>query len=387
MKNLQKHLGSLYFKRLVDEFEKPLRSLAGSMQSFYNNLNSLHEALLLHEHFGSRFLFLHESLAGYSPSFRTEISKREGDSTSLKHTSPFQLNIFTVQERSSSFINNFYCGLIQASARLLWGLSVRVEKIRNIEVLLSLKAKHNKQIQLEELKESPFVMGYVVQCADSSFSHSTLLVHKEIDELRARLNDEDEDKEDVYGADCFISGENLSDEPNDLLISVEAFKSTFPFTILLDRSMLIKQFGDGLVKYLGPAVLMSGLGTNFFNYFSIESPKLNEYTFNSLMLNQNMNFKLKMKSVANENERVLISKQFKDMELKGSMIYLEESDHLLFIGSPVIQHLEELTGRGLYISDIPIHDATRDIILVGEQTKAQVRCHLFAFRFVYKIRL
>ena len=182
-------------------------------------------------------------------------------------------------------------------------------------------------------------------------------------------------------ADCFISGENLSDEPNDLLISVEAFKSTFPFTILLDRAMLIKQFGDGLVKYLGPAVLTSNLGANFFNYFSIESPKLNEYTFNSLMLNQNMNFKLKMKSITNENERVLTSKQFKDMELKGSMIYLEESDHLLFIGSPVIQHLEELTGRGLYISDIPIHDATRDIILVGEQTKAQVSFYSLSSSF------
>ena len=33
--------------------------------------------------------------------------------------------------------------------------------------------------------------------------------------------------------------------------------------------------------------------------------------------------------------------------------------------------LEELTGRGLYISDLPIHDATRDVVLVGEQTKAQ----------------
>lgn len=35
--------------------------------------------------------------------------------------------------------------------------------------------------------------------------------------------------------------------------------------------------------------------------------------------------------------------------------------------------LEGLTGRGLFISDIPIHDATRDVILVGEQARAQVR--------------
>lgn len=59
------------------------------------------------------------------------------------------------------------------------------------------------------------------------------------------------------------------------------------------------------------------------------------------------------------------------MQLKGSFLHMKESLCLLFIGSPVISSLEEMTTRGLYISDIPIHDATRDIILVGEQTKAQ----------------
>jgi len=61
------------------------------------------------------------------------------------------------------------------------------------------------------------------------------------------------------------------------------------------------------------------------------------------------------------------------MHLKGQMVYLSESDTLLFLGSPVVAKLEELIGKGLFVSDIPIHDATRDVILVGEQTKAQVR--------------
>ena len=60
------------------------------------------------------------------------------------------------------------------------------------------------------------------------------------------------------------------------------------------------------------------------------------------------------------------------MQLKGQMIYLQESDSILFLGSPSIEKLDELIARGLYISDLPIHDASRDLILVGEQTKAQV---------------
>lgn len=59
--------------------------------------------------------------------------------------------------------------------------------------------------------------------------------------------------------------------------------------------------------------------------------------------------------------------------LKGQLIFLAESDSLMFLGSPSIEKLDELISKGLYISDVPIHDATRDVILVEEQTKAQVQ--------------
>lgn len=54
------------------------------------------------------------------------------------------------------------------------------------------------------------------------------------------------------------------------------------------------------------------------------------------------------------------------------MLYCHESDCLLFLASPLVDGLDALTSRGLFISDIPIHDATRDIVLVGEQSRAQV---------------
>lgn len=59
------------------------------------------------------------------------------------------------------------------------------------------------------------------------------------------------------------------------------------------------------------------------------------------------------------------------MEIRGQMIHMPKDDHILFFGSPYVRNLEELTGTGIYISDIPIHDATRDVILVGEQARAQ----------------
>lgn len=53
------------------------------------------------------------------------------------------------------------------------------------------------------------------------------------------------------------------------------------------------------------------------------------------------------------------------------MVFCPESNSLLFIGSPFIDGLDGLTCNNLFISDIPLHDATREVILVGEQTKAQ----------------
>ncbi|XP_068961713.1 guanylate cyclase soluble subunit alpha-1 isoform X5 [Petaurus breviceps papuanus] len=59
------------------------------------------------------------------------------------------------------------------------------------------------------------------------------------------------------------------------------------------------------------------------------------------------------------------------MDLKGQMIYIVESSAILFLGSPCVDRLEDFTGRGLYLSDIPIHNALRDVVLMGEQARAQ----------------
>jgi len=68
------------------------------------------------------------------------------------------------------------------------------------------------------------------------------------------------------------------------------------------------------------------------------------------------------------------------LEMKGQMVHCPESDSILFVSSPFLNGLEGLTGRGLFISDIPLHDATRDVILVGEQARAQVSKFMAAFR-------
>lgn len=64
---------------------------------------------------------------------------------------------------------------------------------------------------------------------------------------------------------------------------------------------------------------------------------------------------------------------FQGLEFKGQMVLCNESGSLLYVGSPLLDGLDSLTSRSLFISDIPLHDATRDVILIGEQARAQVR--------------
>ena len=53
------------------------------------------------------------------------------------------------------------------------------------------------------------------------------------------------------------------------------------------------------------------------------------------------------------------------------MIYLPEKDLMLFVCSPSVLSLEDLYRLGLYLSDIPLHDATRDLVLLNEQFEAE----------------
>ncbi|VEN46122.1 unnamed protein product [Callosobruchus maculatus] len=61
------------------------------------------------------------------------------------------------------------------------------------------------------------------------------------------------------------------------------------------------------------------------------------------------------------------------LRLKGQMLYIPETDVVVFLCYPSVINLDDLTRRGLYISDIPLHDATRDLVLMSEQFEADYK--------------
>ncbi|XP_019718224.1 guanylate cyclase soluble subunit alpha-1 [Hippocampus comes] len=142
------------------------------------------------------------------------------------------------------------------------------------------------------------------------------------------------------------------------------FSTIFPFHLILDQDLVLVQIGHGLRKRLSRKDGLRRAST-FQEHFSIVCPQI-KCTFQGILTMLNTQFVLRIKHGVPGADNIV-----KLMDLKGQMIYVSESNVILFLGSPCVDKLEELTGRGLYLSDIPIHNALRDVVLVGEQAKAQ----------------
>ncbi|KAM9143685.1 guanylate cyclase soluble subunit alpha-1 isoform 2-T5 [Pangshura tecta] len=150
---------------------------------------------------------------------------------------------------------------------------------------------------------------------------------------------------------------------SSLVISASLFCKTFPFHFMFDKDMAVLQVGNGIRRLLNRREFLAN--PNFEEYFEILTPRIN-CTFSGIMTMLNMQFTVRVKRWDNA-----VKKSSRVMDLKGQMIYIFESSAILFLGSPCVDRLEDFTGRGLYLSDIPIHNALRDVVLIGEQARAQ----------------
>ncbi|XP_007461931.1 PREDICTED: guanylate cyclase soluble subunit alpha-1-like [Lipotes vexillifer] len=150
---------------------------------------------------------------------------------------------------------------------------------------------------------------------------------------------------------------------SSLVIPTSLFCKTFPFHFMLDRDMAILQLGNGIRRLMSRRDVQGK--PHFDEYFEILTPKISQ-TFSGIMTMLNMQFVVCVRRWDNA-----VKKSSRVMDLKGQMIYMVESSAILFLGSPCVDRLEDFTGRGLYLSDIPIHNALRDVVLIGEQARAQ----------------
>ena len=56
----------------------------------------------------------------------------------------------------------------------------------------------------------------------------------------------------------------------------------------------------------------------------------------------------------------------------GQMIWLADTKHMIFIGSPRLTSLNELIEMNVYLADIPLYDVTRELVLLNQQRIAEI---------------
>lgn len=137
------------------------------------------------------------------------------------------------------------------------------------------------------------------------------------------------------------------------LVTPQIFCSAFPFHIIFNRDLDILQVGLSLEVLLSE--IDSDPERNMLTFFKLERPKF-QLSFDAILNHINTIYVLCLLGQCSQAED--------EMRLMGQMIYLSDSDCMLFLCSPRIKNLQDLEARKLFISDIPIHDATRALIIM-----------------------
>ncbi|GAA51048.1 soluble guanylate cyclase 88E [Clonorchis sinensis] len=145
----------------------------------------------------------------------------------------------------------------------------------------------------------------------------------------------------------------------------ESLLSFFQFHLLFTNDLKIVSLGKGYEEIKEVA-----LGELLPDVFMLNRPKIGA-TFAEIKRNCHVTFELVLISdvgmnMDTENERT-VSKR--TVTFRGQMLYVEECEMILFLGTPVIRDIKQLCQCGLYLSDFSLFDRRRDLILGAEIAK------------------
>lgn len=292
-------------------YDRILQVLGGTLRDFICNLDALHDHLAA----------IYPGMR--APSFR--VSDRESDGALILHY---------YSERDG--LEPIVVGIVKTVARKLLDTEISVEIFKQ-------KESEGDHVQ------------FVIKEIDQRGTQCSLQV-KPFDPIR----------------DSF----HLS---NEAKISPATFCNSFPFHLMFDRDLRITQAGSSVSR------IVVGLSVdneaNMTEIFELFRPQM-AFNFDTILAHINTVFVLKTregkiippvdsKLEEGETKQCSVCGDALSLRLKGQMIYIAESESMLFLCSPSVGNLDDLRDLGLFLSDIPLHDATKDLILLSEQFKAE----------------
>ncbi|KAL8603727.1 hypothetical protein ACOMHN_024343 [Nucella lapillus] len=125
----------------------------------------------------------------------------------------------------------------------------------------------------------------------------------------------------------------------------------FPYHILMDRDLRVLQCGNAIRMICLPI----DSETHFYNIADIRQPII-ECTADNIISFINSVFIIE-----------IISIQLQPIILKGQMMWLSNCCLILFMGSLRLRTLTDMKEQKLFLADIPLHDCTRELMLLNQQ--------------------
>ncbi|KPP68053.1 guanylate cyclase soluble subunit beta-2-like, partial [Scleropages formosus] len=152
--------------------------------------------------------------------------------------------------------------------------------------------------------------------------------------------------------------------PPKLWIEEQTFCNAFPFHIVFDENLKVKQTGVNIQKFVPGLQTMN---IRLDEYFSITHPQV-PFSIESIRKFINSQFVLKARCEMLPKS----AQQQSVLKLRGQMVWMASLGCMLYLCSPKLRSLQELEERGLHIADIAQHDTTRDLILLNQQRLAEI---------------
>lgn len=344
--------GEKFYELVQDSgYEGILKLLGGSFKDFLDNLDSFHA------HLGTTYSRMKP------PSFRCSYVYDEATGANL--TDKLLLHYYS--ERIG--LEGFVMGMVRAAARGLHKLKIdiSIHKLKlvdqgidhtefaitvlgSIEEPAAHKVSETKQRQVAEGNQNSGMLLY----EDDSFSYKNV--------------------------------KQLADASNISKVSPLVFCQALPFHLIFDRKLIIQQAGTSILRVI-PA-LNTRKNVRLNEVLNMLEPKClrNKLNFDNIIAYRNSVyvFRPDAKQVISGGHRHLqgtgpdcelpdedIDKYI--VKLIGQMTYMADKDLMLFVCSPSVANLDDLNNTGLFLSDIPLHDATRDLVLLSEQFEAEYK--------------
>uniref|UniRef100_A0AAR5P0S0 guanylate cyclase n=1 Tax=Dendroctonus ponderosae TaxID=77166 RepID=A0AAR5P0S0_DENPD len=158
--------------------------------------------------------------------------------------------------------------------------------------------------------------------------------------------------------------------------SVDLFISLFPFALLIDRNLQVVAVGENYSTIWNPNELC--INKRVTKYFRLRRPKGIYLTWRNLKNLQAVifemecnrgydNFETVRAAESKEGEDTIVIDPRNYLLLKGQMKHIVEIDCIVFLCSPIINDIGELTSQSLFLDDLNFHGLSREMVLAGWQ--------------------